>query len=227
MIIITGVSGGIGSYLFYKFNKDLIFTYGFYNKFRPEYYNKPNFFQIDISNIYVIKKWVKENEDKLNNIVLINCAGINYNSFAHKTDIAEWYNIIDVNVKGTFNIIHALLPFMRKQQYGRIINFSSVVAQSGAPGTTAYASSKSALWGMTKSLVKENASKGITINTLNLGYFNTGMIKEIPNNVLTQIKQNIPSKSLGNPINIYIIIKALIEADYINGANIDINGGLF
>ena len=92
------------------------------------------------------------------------------------------------------------------------------------PGTSAYASSKSGLWGLCKSIAVENARKGITINNLNLGYYNTGMIQEVPNEYQKLLKQKIPTGEFGNPSNIYHAINFLVKNDYINGSSIDING---
>ena len=78
-------------------------------------------------------------------IVLINSAGTNYNAIAHKAELKKWRQVIKVSLLGTFNVIHSVLPRMRETGYGRIINFSSVVAQLGIPGTSAYAASKAAL----------------------------------------------------------------------------------
>jgi NAD(P)-dependent dehydrogenase (short-subunit alcohol dehydrogenase family) len=124
-------------------------------------------------------------------------------------------------------MIHALLPIMREQNWGRVVNFASVVAQSGVPGTTAYAASKAGLWGLSKSLAKENATKGITINSLNLGYFDVGMIKEVPADMQAKIKEQIPSGMFGHPDNIYNAIRFLIDSDYVNGTTIDLNAGLY
>ena len=116
---------------------------------------------------------------------------------------------------------------MRQNKFGRIINFSSVVAQKGVPGTSAYAASKAALWGLTKNLAVENAKYNITANNLNLGYFNTGMIKDIPDNMLTTIKENIPAGRLGEPNEVLNAIEFLINTPYVNGTSIDINGGYY
>jgi acetoacetyl-CoA reductase/3-oxoacyl-[acyl-carrier protein] reductase len=128
---------------------------------------------------------------------------------------------------GTFNVIRAVLPLMREERYGRIINFSSVVAQMGIPGTSAYAASKAGLSGLTKSIAVENAKRGITINNLNLGYFDIGMISEVSNEFQKLIKDKIPTGNFGNPINIFKAINFIIETDYINGTSIDLNAGLF
>jgi NAD(P)-dependent dehydrogenase (short-subunit alcohol dehydrogenase family) len=116
---------------------------------------------------------------------------------------------------------------MRECNYGRIINLSSVVPQKGIPGTSAYAASKAGLWGLTKSIAAENAKKGITINSLNAGYFNIGMTSEIPEEILSGIISMIPMQKLGDPENIYNAVNFLINADYVNGTSVDINGGLF
>ena len=116
---------------------------------------------------------------------------------------------------------------MRKESFGRIIFLSSVVAQIGTPGNVAYAASKSALWGMTKVIAKENATKGITANCINLGYMNAGMISTIPEDILNDIINSIPQKKLGDLYNITNAIDFIIKSDYITGTNIDINGGLY
>lgn len=227
MIVITGISRGIGKYLWEKFSSESYPVVGLYRKHCKELENVNGAYCIDISNNVDVEKWVYNTKSDLTSIVLINSAGINYNEVAHKANFDEWKKVIEVNLFGTFSIIHAVLPIMRQEGWGRIINFSSVVAQMGAIGTTAYASSKAALWGLTKSLAKENGGKGITINTLNLGYFDIGMINEVPQKVKEGIIENIPSKRLGNPFEIYQVIQLLIKNEYINGSMIDVNAGLY
>ena len=223
MIIITGASRGIGNYLLNEFAKETE-VIGLYNNTKIDS-NIP-MCKVDITSIDSINSFIYENREKLLNLTLINCAGANYSAFAHKADHTKWKNLIDVNLIGTFNITSLLLTLMREQQYGRIINMSSVVAQTGIPGTSAYAASKSGLWGMTKALSVENATKGITINTLNLGYYEIGMIDEVSSEMQSIIKDKIPQKKFGDPINILNATKFLINSPYITGSNIDINGGL-
>ena len=225
-VIITGASGGIGSFLMEKFSGEEKEVYGSYNTTINKSEGK-NLSKVDISDYTKVRNWIETIVIHGDHIVLINCAGISYNSFAHKADIVRWRKVIDVNLIGTFNVIHALLPFMRESNYGRIITISSVVAQKGIPGTSAYAASKAGLWGLTKSIAVENAKRGITINTLNLGYFNIGMISEIPEEILSSTIKAIPVQKLGDPEEIYRAVNFLIESDYINGTTIDINGGLF
>jgi NAD(P)-dependent dehydrogenase (short-subunit alcohol dehydrogenase family) len=225
MIIITGASRGIGNYLMGKFIAEEQKVIGFYNNTVPQNHTD-NFYKVDISNENEIKSFISKEMNNLERIILINCAGTNYNSFAHKADTASWINVININLIGTFLIIKNLLTLMRDQEYGRIINLSSVVAQKGVPGTSAYAASKSALWGLTKSIAAENAKKGITINNLNLGYHDIGMIKEVPEKYHEKIKESIPMGIFGNPENIFSAVKFIIASDYTTGASIDVSGGL-
>lgn len=227
MVIITGASRGIGKFLFNKFRELNEPVFGTYYSTYPEKDKMEFFTKVNISSYSDISNWIEKIKNKVTKLTLINCAGNNYNSFAHKADIDSWLKVIDVNLIGTFNVIRKVLPIMREEGYGRIINFSSIVAQMGIPGTSAYAASKAGLWGLTKSIAVENASKGITINNLNLGYFNIGMINEVPEEFQNIIKEKLPTKDFGNPENIFSAIKFIIETDYINGTSIDINGGLF
>ena len=227
MIIITGVSGGIGKYLFEKIWENGETVYGADILTYPDNEKRDFFMKVDISNYSDVSNWIKKIKNKITKLTLINCAGSNYNSFAHKVDIDKWSQVININLIGTFNVIRSVLPLMREEGYGRIINFSSVVAQMGVLGTSAYAASKAGLWGMTKSIAVENAKKGITINNLNLGYFDIGMIKYVSKEFQKVIKEKIPTGNFGNPDNIFKAVNFLIETDYINGTSIDLNAGLF
>jgi len=223
MKIITGASRGIGKYLFEKFQSLGEVVYGTFLTTEPDPKNSELIAKVDISNHAEVVKWINsiKFEEK---IELINCAATNYNAFAHKADPVKWKNTIEVNLVGTFNVINAILPEMRKNNYGRIINFSSVVAKMGVAGTSAYAASKAALWGLSKSIAVENASKGITINSLNLGYFDIGMISDVPAEIQEKIKEKIPANCFGDPINIYNAVNFIISSDYINGESVNING---
>lgn len=224
--LITGASKGIGSFLLAKFFAKGNEVFGTFNSTIPTESNSV-LTKVDITNMEEVMGWIESTCTIDDQLVVINCAGSNYNAFAHKADMEKWKKIIEVNLIGSFNVINAVLPFMREKGFGRIINFSSIVPQKGVPGTSAYAASKAGLWGITKSIAAENAKKGITINTLNLGYFNIGMISEVPEDILAGIIKTIPVQKLGDPENIYNAVNFLIKSDYITGTTIDINGGLF
>lgn len=228
MIIITGASKGVGRFLFERFRDDGRKVIGTYNSTTIETESdKESYYQVNVADASSVENWVTSIQDELNDIVLINCAGIAYNSFAHKADLEKWRNVIDVNLVGTFNVIRHLLPIMRDQDYGRIINFSSVVTSLPTPGVSAYAASKSALHGLSKTLAVENAKKGITVNNINLGYADIGMgIEQVPEAYKQSLKDRIPAGVFCPPENIYETVKYLINTEYINGTSIDLNGGL-
>jgi len=126
MILLTGASRGIGKYLFNRYYANE-FVYGTYNTTVPE---KLDYLKrLDISNYRDVANWVSGISEGHDEITLINCAGINYNSMAHRADVNEWFKVIKVNLIGTFNVIRAVLPEMRDRDYGRIINLSSIVSQ--------------------------------------------------------------------------------------------------
>ncbi len=226
MIIITGASKGIGNYLTKRFIEEGEFVYGTYNNTLPQDIGKDILTKVDVSDYNSVEEWISQLSPK-EKLVLINCAGINYNCFAHKCDIDKWVEVINTNLVGSFNTIRALLPYMRQESFGRIINFSSIVAQTGAMGASAYGASKAGLWGLTKSLAKENGNKNITINNLNIGYFNIGIISEVPEDYQDYLKTQIPSAKFGDPEEIFKVVKYLIDSEYVNGTSIDINGGLY
>lgn len=226
MIIITGGSRGIGAFLFKSFLKDSDEDIkGLYNSTKPTD-NIEKFTKLDLTNYEEIETFVNSNLDELKNITLINCAGITYNSFTHKSSHEQWKSVIDTNLIGTYNIIRALLPVMRSQKFGRIINFSSVVALKPTPGISSYAASKSALWGLAKSLAIENAALNITVNNINLGYSELGMIEMVPDEYKKNIIAQIPTGMLCPPGDILNTVNFLRTTRYITGSSIDLNGGL-
>lgn len=228
MILITGASKGIGRYLFTRFKQDGLQVLGTYNTttIGLEEDSKA-YYKADVSDYKAVGEMIASIKDSLRQIVLLNCAGITYNSFAHKADIDLWNRVIDVNLNGSFNMIHEVLPLMRSQGYGRIINFSSVITSLPTPGISAYAASKAGLLGLTKSLAAENASKGITINAINLGYVNMGMgVNDVPLVYQEKMKSQIPAGRFCEPEEVYNTVKYLIQTEYVNGTSIDINGGL-
>jgi len=227
MIIITGASRNIGKYLFEKYSEKENVIGTFFNTKPGPKTNVDKLFQVDVSDYESVSNFFEKIKTGLSTVTLINCASISYNAFAHKSDVAEWRKVIETNLLGAYHMIRIFLPLMREQDFGRIINFSSVVAQKGTPGVSAYAASKSGLWGLTKSLAQENGSKGITINNINLGYVNLGMgVEQVPEKYKQILMEQIPSKTFCEPEDIYTTIEYLRNTPYINGSSIDLNGGL-
>jgi acetoacetyl-CoA reductase/3-oxoacyl-[acyl-carrier protein] reductase len=227
MILITGASRGIGRFLFEQFDKTGDEVFGTYLSEDGHCKNNDRYFKLDITDFNQTEEIIKKLGNRISKFILINCAGNNYNSFAHKSSPEKWSEVISTNLTGTYNMIRAALPVMRELGFGRIINFSSIVAEIGIPGTSAYAASKAGLWGMTRSIAVENASKGITINNLNLGYFDIGMISELSEEYQAITKNKIPTGKFGDPQNILNAVKFIIDSDYLNGTSLDINGAIF
>jgi NAD(P)-dependent dehydrogenase (short-subunit alcohol dehydrogenase family) len=231
MIIITGISGGIGKFIGQQFsviNEEEIV--GIYNIEKPEpsdLTRRINFIQGDLANEADVENLIKQLGENAMEIKLIHCAGVTKNGMSHKTSFSDWQKVISANLDSAFLLAKHLLPIMREQLYGKIIFLSSVVPQIGVMGTAGYSSAKAGLWGLMKTLAKENATKNITVNTLNLGYFNIGMIKEVPQEALKEIIAAIPCKKLGDPVDIFSAIKFIFESTYMTGTSININGGLY
>ena len=224
--LVTGASSGIGKYLFEELLATGSEVYG--TRFRSKVgdQNVSRISTVDITDHEQVSSWIAS-LDLAGDIVLINCAGISYNSFMHKSSTSQWAKVIETNLIGTYHVIREVLPHMRVRKFGRVINMSSIVAQKSVPGTSAYAASKSALWGLTKALVAENSSLGITVNNINLGYIDSGIIRDVPETMIENLKFEIPVGHLGSEKNVYQTINYIIENEYLTGSSIDLNGGLF
>lgn len=225
MIIITGASRGIGRMLAEHYLQNGEPVRGSYLTTPPSAAGD-HLTLVDVSDFTAVDAWISEACQDQSQITLINCAGINYSAFAHKADTARWEQVIRVNLLGAFNTMRAVLPAMRAAGFGRVINFSSVVPQLGVPGTSAYAASKSGLWGMTKSIANENAKCGVTANCINLGYFDIGMIEEVSEDVRDVVRGRIPTGRFGSPEEIVRCVEYVRSAEYLTGTEIDLNGGL-
>lgn len=160
--------------------------------------------------------------------VLLNNAGVTKSGMTWKLGADVWDETIAVNLTGPFLCIKHVLKGMRERGFGRIISMTSVVAQTGVAGTSAYAASKAGLIGMTKSIAKEVANKDITVNCISLGYFDAGMLYEIPEPLRESIRQTIPRQSFGKPeaISKTVVYLSSKESHYITGQTINLNGGL-
>ena len=227
MIIITGASRSIGKYLFQEYSTEYPVV-GTYLSSQPDFdLRKGNMFNVDVSSYESVCSLYNKIKVELKDITLINCAGVSYNAFTHKSDPEAWKKVIETNLIGTYHTIRAFLPIMREQQFGRIINFSSVVAQKGTQGVSAYAASKSALWGLAKSISQENGSLNITINNINLGYVKIGMgVEQVPEHYQEVLKKQIPSGEFCEPADIFKTVEFLRNNSYLNGSSIDLSGGL-
>jgi NAD(P)-dependent dehydrogenase (short-subunit alcohol dehydrogenase family) len=161
--------------------------------------------------------------------ILVNNAGITRNGMSWKLSEADWQQTIGVNLTGPFLTMKQVLPGMRENGWGRIINITSVVAQTGYPGTAAYAASKAGLIGVTKTIAKEVANKDITVNAIALGYFDAGMLYEVPEELRTEIQASIPKNKFGDTAELSKCILYLCDekSSYLTGQTLNLNGGLY
>ncbi|KTD33170.1 acetyoacetyl CoA reductase [Legionella nautarum] len=161
--------------------------------------------------------------------VLVNNAGITADVSLKKMTPLQWQEVIDANLNSVFNVTRNILPSMLEKEYGRIINISSINGRKGQFGQCNYAASKAALYGFSKSLAQEVASKGVTVNTISPGYIETPMLASMKEEVLKCIIANIPVGRLGRPEEIAeaVAFLAAREAGFMTGANLDINGGQY
>jgi len=225
-ILIAGASGGIGKYLAERMSAEHE-VFGSYNSRQPDIGLSYNMTKVDIGCEPEVQNWIDQACSAEDELALIYCVGVNYNCMMHKSDAGLWQEVIESNLIGVQHVLRQILPLMRGKKFGRIVLLSSVVPQIGVPGTSAYAASKAALWGLSKAVASENARYGITINSINLGYFDIGMIKDVPSEVLEQIVSSIPMARLGDPDDILKTVEYLLSSDYLTGSQIDLNGGLF
>lgn len=232
VVLITGASGGMGCEIAKYFAEQNVILALHSNQNEIEIGESENIshFKMDLSIPENCQSLINQVVEKFGRIdVLINNAGISRSSMSWKTDYEAWRQTMAINLDAPFLLSKAVIPHMRKEETGRIINITSIVAQTGFIGTSAYAASKAGLIGLTKTLSKELAGFGISVNSIALGYFNVGMIDDVPIEIQSEIIGAIPMNTLGNPSTVCKTIEWLIsdEGLYVTGQTINLNGGLF
>jgi 3-oxoacyl-[acyl-carrier protein] reductase len=186
--------------------------------------------QADVSQYSQAKHLIKNALDEFHKIdILVNCAGINQDNTLGKMSVEMWNEVLAVNLTGTFNCTKAVIGPMQQQGHGRIINISSVVGQTGVIGASNYAAAKAGIFGFTKAVAKEVARKGITVNALALGYFDTGMLHRLPPNIQENILRQIPMGRFGRVEEAAQAALSLASdaSSYITGQVIHVNGGYY
>ena len=158
--------------------------------------------------------------------ILVNNAGITRDGFMHKMGEESWDAVIDTNLKSCFNMCRAAIEGMRSKSYGRIVNISSINGQTGQMGQTNYAAAKAGVFGFTKSLARECANKGITVNAVAPGYINTEMVAKIKQEVLDKLIEKIPTGRLGEMEEISKTVQFIIANDFFTGRVIEVDGGM-
>jgi acetoacetyl-CoA reductase len=233
--LVTGGTRGIGASISQYLEKHGFHVVANYHsndeaaeKFKAE--NSVDISKFDVSNFTQVQEKVAEIIEQHGTIhVLVNNAGITKDTFLHKMGEAEWDAVIDTNLKSAFNMTRAVINKMREQEFGRIINISSINAQKGQMGQTNYCAAKAGLIGFTKALALEGARKNITANVICPGYIETDMTGAIQAEILHEIIRSIPAGRMGKPEEIGAMVSYLAsdEASYTTGAVFSVNGGQY
>lgn len=186
-------------------------------------------YQCDVSNNSMVEKMVTDIINQYAKVdVLINNAGITKDNLSVVMTEEEFDDVISINLKGAFNCIHACLPNMIKNRYGRIINITSISGLHGNPGQVNYSAAKAGLIGLTKSVAKEVGKRGITINAIAPGFIETDMVKDFDEESRKQLSKDIPLKRFGKAEEVADIVAffASDKASYTTGSVINVDGGL-
>ena len=230
MIILIGASSGIGLKLIKELIKydDILATY---NKkrinIRIKNKNKNLVIKkLDISNEKNIKKFVDENTKILKRLTFINLATISVDKLIVNLNSKDIKKTFQINSFSNILFTKYLINKMIKDNFGRFIFFNSTRASRGDVGISLYSSSKSILKTFSKCISKEFGRFNITSNVISLGYFNSPLLNNIDVKIKEKLINQIPSKKIGKAKNISNIIKKIIKSDYINAAEIKIDGGL-
>ena len=239
VMLITGASGGVGQQLTRFFAKKEVrlllhahrgiqdlqsLVDGLY------FSHPPHLFQADLGELEAVQTLCEKAMAVHGSVeVLVNNAGVSSAAISWKLDPSEWNRVMSVNLTAPFLMSKELLPAMRKKGFGRIVNISSIVAQTGAVGTAAYAASKAGLFGLSASMARELAPKGITVNTVALGYMSKGMIEELSEEMKEDLLRAIPANRFGEVEQLGALIEYLMgpDADYMTGQVLNLNGGLY
>jgi acetoacetyl-CoA reductase len=239
--VVTGGTGGIGSAISQRLASEYqviacYFKNGLHEEAKQWQLSQKaaghdiDILYADIVNFADCEKLVSLVKERYGRIdVLVNNAGITCDTSLKKMTPLQWQQVIDANLTSVYNVTHNVLPLMLEREFGRIINISSINGRKGQFGQCNYSASKAALFGFSKSLALEVASKGITVNTISPGYINTPMLSNVKEDVLQSIIAKIPVGRLGHPAEIAnaVAFFAAIESGFVTGANLDINGGQY
>ncbi|OAG26964.1 3-oxoacyl-[acyl-carrier-protein] reductase [Thermodesulfatator autotrophicus] len=238
--LVTGASRGIGRAIaiaLAKAGADVVVNYSSSEEAAKEVANeieklgrKAITSKFDVANATEVSEAVKKAEEALGPIdILVNNAGITRDTLFLRMKEEDWDRVLEVNLKGAFNCSKAVIQGMLKRRFGRIINISSVIAMTGNAGQTNYAAAKAGLIGFTKSLAREVATRGVTVNVVAPGYIETDMTAKIPDKIKEAILAQIPMGRVGKAEEVApaVVFLASPEASYITGTVLHVNGGLY
>lgn len=241
IVVVTGGSRGIGRAVCLRFARDdasIIFvhydpddlkaneTLGLLDRMGVEAKAE----KLDVSSFEAVEEFFKEVVREFGRVdVLVNNAGITRDTFLMRMSVDQWDEVLTVNLRSVFNCTKAVVRSMIRERSGRIVNISSLVGQIGNSGQANYAASKAGILGFTKSVAKELATRGITVNAVAPGFIDTEMTEKLPDKAKEAFLTQIPMGRIGKPGEVAEAVYWLASqgATYITGQVIHVNGGLY
>ncbi len=237
--VVTGGSRGIGSAICLRLAKLGAFVYVNYSS-SPDAAQSVldtikgeggdgDLLHFDVSDREAVTKALGEVVEEKGAVhILVNNAGITKDTLLARMKEEDWDRVMDIDLKGVFNCTQAVLRPMMKARWGRVINIGSVVGSMGNAGQANYAAAKAGLMGFSKSLAREVAARGITVNVVAPGFIETDMTKDLPEKIKEQLLAQIPAGRMGSVEEVAAAVAFLASdsASYITGHVLHVNGGL-
>jgi 3-oxoacyl-[acyl-carrier protein] reductase len=237
--LVTGASRGIGAAIamsLAKAGSDVVVNYRRNQNAAEEVVNairnagrNAQRCKFDVTNALEVTRKIDRVADELGHIdILVNNAGIIKDKTLMKMSGKDWEQVISTNLTGIFNVTKAALPHMLSRGWGRVVNISSVIGIMGNIGQSNYAASKAGILGFSRSIAKELASKGITVNVVAPGFTSTSMVNSLPQSVKDNLITHIPLKRFATPREVGDLVAFICSprADYMTGEVFSISGGL-
>jgi 3-oxoacyl-[acyl-carrier protein] reductase len=235
--LVTGTTGGIGAGIaraFHKAGAKVAISGRQLAKLEAlasELGDRVEILPCDLGDKQAVAKLIDEAVAKLGRLdILVNNAGLTRDNLFMVMKDEQWDEVIAVNLTSTFMLMRAATRHMLRSKtgYGRIVNISSISGVVGNPGQGNYAASKAGMIGMSKSLAREVANRGITVNCISPGFIKTAMTDALNEKQVAEISQHIPAQRFGTPEDIAAgaVYLASVEAGYVTGQTLHINGGM-
>lgn len=237
VVIVTGGTRGIGRAITENFLAEgatVIATYAGNTEKAEAFYKEINsenlhLYKFNVADYTACENFFNEITEKFSQIhVLVNNAGIRKDNLTATMSEDDWSQVLDINLKGSFNMSKLAVLSMMRKRYGRIINISSIGGSIGLPGQANYAASKAGQIAMSKSLSKEVAKRKITVNNVLPGFIETELVADLNEELVKSYTTQVPMKRFGTGKEVAsaVMFLASEEASYITGTSIEVSGGL-
>lgn len=239
-VVITGSNGGLGSKLVSGLLEAGITRIACHYRSSSDAVGKVlsaagldptrHLFRAELTDEQAVRAMREEISARLGSVWgVVNLAGVSSNGVSWKLSVEDFTKVVNSSLLSTFLMTREFLPDMRQRGGGRIINVSSVIAHSGAPGASHYCAAKAGIEGFTRAVALEAAAKNVTVNCLALGYFAEGIISTVPPPMLEAILSRVPLKRLGAGAELAPLVAYLLGegSAFLTGQVVHLNGGLY